>query len=116
MQNKIVIIDYGIGNLRSVQKKFNRINIDVLISSEPEEIEKATKLIIPGVGHFANVVRRLKEYSIDNILNERVLKDKIPILGIYLGMQLLVKRSEEGDMKGLGWFDADELDLKLNIK
>ena len=110
MQNsntqKIVIIDYGMGNLRSVLNKFKRLNIPAEISSDSKVIEKAGKLILPGVGHFANGVKKLKEYSLWDILNQIVLKDKVPILGICLGMQLFAKHSEEGDVEGFGWLDA----------
>ena len=102
----IVIIDYGMGNLRSVLNKFKRLNIPAEISSGPKVIEKAEKLILPGVGHFANGVKKLKEYSLWDILNQKVLKDKVPILGICLGMQLFAKHSEEGDVEGFGWLDA----------
>ena len=110
MQNsntqKIVIIDYGMGNLRSVLNKFKRLNIPAEISSDPKVIEKAGKLILPGVGHFANGIKKLKEYSLWDILNQKVLKDKVPILGICLGMQLFAEHSEEGDVEGFGWLDA----------
>lgn len=107
MQNKITIIDYGMGNLRSVQKKFIRVGANVEITNSPKKIGEAEKLVLPGVGHFANGVKKLREYGLWNILNERVLNDRIPILGICLGMQLMAKNSEEGNVEGLGWFDAE---------
>lgn len=107
MQNKIIIIDYGMGNLRSVQKKLLRVGANVEISSDPILIAKADKLILPGVGHFANGIKKLHEYQIWDVLNNQVLIQKNPILGICLGMQLMAKHSEEGDVEGLGWFDAD---------
>jgi glutamine amidotransferase len=109
----MIIIDYGMGNLRSVQKKFNRIGTNVVISRDPEIISKADKLILPGVGHFTNGIKNLKEYGLWEILNRKVIEEKIPILGICLGMQLMAKHSEEGDMAGLGWFDAEIIKFKV---
>lgn len=114
MQPKIIIIDYGMGNLRSVQKKFERVGADVVVSSDLEEITRAKKLVLPGIGHFGNGVKNLKKTGIWDILNKRVLEDKVPILGICLGMQLMAKHSEEGNVDGLGWFDADV--VKFSIK
>lgn len=104
---KITIIDYGMGNLRSVQKKFQRVGAEVEITSNLNRISKAKKLLLPGVGHFANGVKKLKESGVWDVLNRKVLQEKIPILGICLGMQLMAKHSEEGDVEGLGWFDAE---------
>jgi imidazole glycerol-phosphate synthase subunit HisH len=106
MQDKLVIVDYGMGNLRSVQKKLDRIGANSIISSDPEVIRSATKLVLPGVGHFANGVKKLRESGIWDILNDKVLNEKTPILGICLGMQLMAKTSEEGNVSGFGWFDA----------
>jgi imidazole glycerol-phosphate synthase subunit HisH len=113
---KIVIIDYGIGNLRSVLNKFKRLNIPAEISSNPKEIKKADKLILPGVGHFSNGVKKIKEYRFWDILNQKVIEDKVPILGICLGMQLFAKHSEEGNSEGLGWLDAEAKRFKIEDK
>lgn len=107
MHDKLVIIDYGMGNLRSVQKKLDKIGGNSTISSDPAEIAAATQLILPGVGHFANGVKKLQESGIWDVLNRKVLDEKTPILGICLGMQLMAKNSEEGGATGFGWFDAD---------
>ncbi len=103
----ITIIDYGVGNIRSIQKIFQRIDIPVQITSNHKEILSATKLLLPGVGHFANGMKKLEESGLKEILNQRVLEDKIPILGICLGMQLMANHSEEGDVEGLRWIDAE---------
>jgi len=110
----VVVIDYGMGNLRSVEKKLKRIGAIACISADLEIIEKASKLILPGVGHFSNAVKNLKESGIWGVLNKKVLIEKTPILGICLGMQLMAKHSEEGNVGGLGWFDADV--IKFCIK
>ncbi len=99
----LVVIDYGLGNLRSVQKAFESIKIDSVVSANPREILNASKLVLPGVGHFAAGMKNLKEKGIEEVLNEAALIRKTPILGICLGMQLMTIYSEEGGCPGLGW-------------
>ena len=115
----IVIIDYGMGNLRSILNKLQRMDAEVVISSKVEDIEKTEKLILPGVGSFAAGMDNLEKYNLIPILTKKVIEDKIPILGICLGMQLLTKRSEEGNADGLGWIDAETKQFEFernNIK
>ncbi len=103
----LAIINYGIGNLLSIKNMLKKIGYrDVTISSDPHDINDADKLILPGVGHFDYGMKKLNQSGVVEILNQRVLKDKIPILGICLGAQLLTKGSEEGDIPGLGWINA----------
>lgn len=102
------------GNLRSVYRKFERLGARVSISAAPATIAQADKLVLPGVGHFANGVQKLKESGIWDVLNQRVLLDRIPILGICLGMQLMANYSEEGETEGLGWFDAEVVHFKVS--
>jgi len=102
----IVIVDYGMGNLRSVQKAFERIRVPARISSKVDDIVNTEKLVLPGVGHFEQGVSNLKERGLFEALNEAVLKKKIPILGICLGMQLMTEFSEEGNCSGFGWIKA----------
>lgn len=110
----LVIVDYKMGNLHSVKKKLDRLKIDAVISSDPTVILNATKLILPGVGHFGNAMKNLRELNLLDALNEAVLLKKTPILGICLGMQLMAKESRESIRRGgesgeqgLGWFDAE---------
>jgi len=110
----IVIIDYGMGNLRSVQKAFERQRTEAKISSDIREIKNADKLILPGVGNFKRGMQHLREYNLIEILNEKVLVDKIPILGICLGIQLFSKHSQEGDVDGLGWIDAETVKIEFS--
>jgi len=106
MPANLVIIDYGMGNLRSILRRFERINVPAEISGDPVRIAEAGKLILPGVGHFANGMKNLKNGGMIDILNEKVLVKKTPILGICLGMQLFANFSEEGYSEGLGWIDS----------
>ena len=95
----IILIDYRMGNIRSIQKHFERMGIPSSVSSDAKLIEKAKKLILPGVGHFATGMKHLKNYGLIEILNQKVLVEKVPILGICLGMQALLTDSEEFHVK-----------------
>jgi imidazole glycerol-phosphate synthase subunit HisH len=106
MSQKIVIVDYSMGNLNSVQKKLIQLNANVVISSDPIVIAHADKLILPGVGHFEKAIEIMHQKGLWDVLNKSILIDKKPILGICLGMQLMTKFSEEGNVNGLGWIDA----------
>jgi len=112
----IIIVDYGMGNLHSVKRKLDRIGVNAIISSNPKEILEAGKLILPGVGHFSKAVKNLKQTGIWEALNEAVLIKKTPILGICLGLQLMCKHSEEGNIDGLGWFDAKVIHFQVTDK
>ena len=107
-QNKIItIVDYNMGNIRSIAKAFNSFDVAVLISNRREDIKNADRLILPGVGAFSDGMKNLRELGLVDILNQEVLENKKPILGICLGMQLLARNSEEfGFHQGLGWLDA----------
>jgi imidazole glycerol-phosphate synthase subunit HisH len=109
----ITIINYGMGNLGSIRNMLKRLGIESLISGDPEVILKAAKLILPGVGAFDNGMRNLTEQNLVPVLNQRVIIDKIPLLGICLGMQLLTQKSEEGNLPGLGWFEAETIKFKF---
>jgi len=105
---KIHIVDYGMGNIFSVQKKLLQENITVTVSSEPQDIFEADKIILLGVGHFNKAMNNLTELNLIEPLNEFALIQKKPVLGICLGMQLMAISSEEGNGSnhGLGWVDA----------
>jgi glutamine amidotransferase len=103
----ITIIDYKTGNLGSIQNILKKIGEDSVITSDKEVIARASKIILPGVGAFDTGMRNLAELNLKDILNEKVLAEKTPILGICLGMQLLSKGSQEGLLPGLGWIDAE---------
>jgi len=102
----ITIIDYKTGNLGSIQNILKRIGEESVITSDKDEIARATKLILPGVGAFDTGMRNLMELDLIDILNEKVLIEKTPVLGICLGMQLLSEGSDEGSLPGLGWING----------
>lgn len=102
----IAIVNYNMGNLRSVEKAFHRLGIEAVITSDAGTIKRAEKLVLPGVGHFAKGMEELTGSGLLDLLNEQVLGQGKPILGICLGMQLLTMHSEEGDTEGLGWINA----------
>jgi imidazole glycerol-phosphate synthase subunit HisH len=110
----IAIIDYGMGNLRSVKRKMDRIGVKSIITSDPEEIKKSDRIILPGVGHFAKAVSEIKNRGLWDLLKDQVLVEKKPVLGICLGMQLMAKYSEEGNSEGFGWFDAKVIRFKVS--
>ena len=108
----ICIIDYGMGNLQSLNKAFRRCGVDAVISKSLQDIQNAKKLILPGVGHFKQGMQNLKESGILPVLKQKILNDKTPVLGICLGMQLLTSFSEEGNCDGLNLIDASVIHFK----
>lgn len=110
----LVIVDYKMGNLHSVKKKLDFLKVDSVISSDPAILLSASKLILPGVGHFGRAMENLRKLNLIDALNEAVIEKKIPVLGICLGMQLMAKSSEEGDVEGLGWFNADVIKIQVS--
>ena len=97
----IALIDYGMGNLRSVQKAFEACGASPEVTSDPKDIEKADKIVLPGVGAFSHAMQELKKRKLLGVLKEKI-GDGTPYLGLCLGLQLLFSRSEEGKEKGLG--------------
>lgn len=102
----ITIVNYGLGNLGSVFNMLKKIGVKAVISSDLHVLEQADKLILPGVGHFDAAMKKIDELGFRNVLEKKALIDKVPILGICLGMQLLTNGSDEGTLPGFGWIDA----------
>jgi glutamine amidotransferase len=103
---KVAIVDYGLGNLRSVAGAVERLGHEPVITSDPGELGRAEKLILPGVGAFGDGMRNLRARRLVEPLNHFVLDERRPILGLCLGAQLLGRESEEfGRHEGLGWLD-----------
>jgi len=114
---KVAIINYGLGNLGSVKNMLKKVGCtNVIITNNPDEIEQADKLILPGVGAFDQGMQCLADSGLIPTLNKVVLHDKKPVLGICLGAQLMTKSSEEGVLPGLGWFDAEVKKFNLDDK
>jgi glutamine amidotransferase len=117
---RVAIVDYGMGNLHSVKRKLDRIGVHGHLTSDPEAVLRADKLLLPGVGHFGKAMEHLGSLGLLPALNEAVLDKRTPILGICLGMQLFARHSQEGDVEGLGWLDADvrrfDIDDTLRFK
>ncbi len=110
----IAILDYGVGNLKSIYNMFKKIGVDSVITSDCKQIMDAKKYLLPGVGSFDYGITNLKKSHFFEVLEKEILINKKPILGICLGMQLLTKSSEEGTHSGLGWIDAHTKKFKLD--
>ncbi|HTH58190.1 MAG TPA: imidazole glycerol phosphate synthase subunit HisH [Cyclobacteriaceae bacterium] len=102
----IAIVNYGSGNIQAIGNIFKRSNIDFFVAEAPEQLEQATKLILPGVGAFDKTMQQLIDSGLKEKLDDLVLHRKVPVLGICVGMQILGKDSEEGQLNGLGWIDG----------
>lgn len=98
----ITIIDYGVGNIGSIENILKYLNVGYFTTSNIDEIDKATKIILPGVGAFDTAMTKLHETGISEIIKKKSMEDKVPLLGICLGMQILAESSEEGKLNGLG--------------
>lgn len=99
----IAIVDYGMGNLGSILNMFKKIGARAAITSDHDTIRAADKLVLPGVGAFDTAMRHLHESGLRELLDDVVLVEKKPVIGLCLGMQLLTESSEEGSLPGLGW-------------
>ena len=109
---KVIIIDYGAGNIKSIQFAFKRLGYEAVLSSSVEEIKKADKVIFPGVGEASSAMKKLRDSGLDDVIP----KLKQPVLGICLGMQLLCNCTEENNTKGLGVFNTNVKRFQNNVK
>lgn len=111
----ITIIDYGMGNLGSIKNMFKYIGVEATIESDVDKIKNASKILLPGIGSFDTAMKKINEGDLKEVLNEKALKEQVPVLGICLGMQLLTNHSEEGKLEGLGWIPAKTISFKDRI-
>lgn len=109
---KIVIINYGAGNIQSIKFAIQRLGYEAVLSEDAEEIKNADKVIFPGVGEASSAMAKLKATGLDTVIPTL----KQPVLGICLGMQLMCKHSEEGDTNGLGIFDVEVKKFSSKVK
>ncbi|PIF62967.1 imidazole glycerol phosphate synthase subunit HisH [Flavobacterium sp. 11] len=109
---KIVIINYGAGNIQSIMFAIERLGFKAVLSNNPDEIKAADKVIFPGVGEASSAMKMLLESGLETLIPTL----KQPVLGICLGMQLMCNKSEEGNTKGLGIFDVDVIKFTPKVK
>jgi len=103
----ISIVDYGLGNILAFVNIYKKLNIPVRVVSSSAELESSEKIILPGVGSFDWAMTLLNESGMRDQLDVLVLEKNIPVIGVCVGMQMMVKRSDEGKLDGLGWLDAE---------
>ena len=111
MSPAVTIVDYGVGNLRSLLRMFERLQVPVALSGDPESVAEANRLVLPGVGAFDAAMQKLRGSGLEPALRRAALERRIPVMGVCLGMQLLGTHSEEGVSQGLGWIDAETVRL-----
>jgi glutamine amidotransferase len=103
----MTIVDYGLGNVRAFANIYKGLNIDAAIARTPSELQRATKIILPGVGAYDQAIERLDQSTMRSVLDELVLEKRVPVLGVCVGMQILGRSSQEGKLPGLGWLDGE---------
>jgi glutamine amidotransferase len=102
----ITIVDYGLGNIRAFLNVYRRLNVDVKTATSADELMGASKVILPGVGSFDHAMEQLGRSGMRETLDDLVLRQQVPVLGVCVGMQILARTSDEGTLPGLGWIDG----------
>jgi glutamine amidotransferase len=110
----IAIVNYGVGNLTSVLNMFRRIGADAVITDNVEEIKRADRILLPGVGNFDTCMQRFNASGLRPAIEKKAHEEKVPLLGICVGAQMITRGSEEGVEKGLGWVNAETIRFQLN--
>ncbi len=108
----IAIVDYGVGNLQSLTRAFAQAGADARPTSDAAELADADAIVLPGVGHFQEAMDQLRSGPLLSALERKEMGDRTPLLGVCLGMQLLMQRSEEGNVHGLGWLEGEVCSLR----
>jgi glutamine amidotransferase len=111
----ITLINYGVGNLYAFQNVYKRLNIPTKIANTYSDLEDAEKLILPGVGSFDYAMARLNDSGMRDKLDELVCEKKVPVIGICVGMQMMGHRSDEGELEGLKWIEAEVLKFDVSL-
>lgn len=111
----IGIINYGLGNIKALGNIYERLNIAFKIVNTPSELEGTKKILLPGVGSFDEAMTLLNESGFKTILDYAVLINKVPVLGICVGMQILAQKSDEGRLSGLAWIDGEVKKLNKDV-
>ena len=106
MAKKVLILDYGHGNANSIKNALSKMDVEGIYSNKKNDIELADAIILPGVGHFGPAADTLINLELEEIINFKAFKEKVPILGICLGFQLMCKYSQEANQIGLGWING----------
>lgn len=103
----IAIVDYGSGNIQAIKNIYKKLKVDCIFASKPEHLDGIDKIILPGVGAFDEAIQQLTNSGMKDILTQKVIQESTPVLGVCVGMQIMAKSSDEGNLEGLGWFDAE---------
>jgi glutamine amidotransferase len=111
----VTLIDYGVGNIFAFQNVYKRLNISTKIAKKSQDLTDAKKLILPGVGSFDYAMNQLNNSGMRERLDELVIEEKVPVIGICVGMQIMGNRSDEGKLEGLKWIDSEILKFDENL-
>ena len=111
----IKIVDYGLGNILAFYNLYKSMNIDIEVAKTSDKLKSADKIILPGVGSFDHAMSKLNQSGMREVLDELVLEKKVPVLGICVGMQIMLRKSEEGVENGLGWIQSDVIKFDQNF-
>jgi glutamine amidotransferase len=108
----LIIVDYGVGNLNSIQNMLKKAGVEGKISNKPEEIASASKIVLPGMGAFDNCMEKLDDSGLRQIVEQKAKREKVPVLGICVGLQMFMENSEEGKLPGLSWIKGSTVKFK----